>query len=252
MPPIDAPNTCADSTFAASSTAIASSAMSAMVNGPGDAPLSPTPRLSKRIVLNRDARIGVNRCHHTWVAPSPMMRRRGSPEPCSVQKKRTPSRSVYGISARPVVFGVSGLLQPLRLAAETDVDLNQALGRRRSVPVHDVRSGVVALAGAELLHRLPFLLRAHPSLLDKEQLAFVVAVPRRARARLEAPAAGADVFRVHRVALPGDARIVLLRVPRPVARSGQRARESNDDGQTFHGLSLPAFPAPDFPAVLPT
>src|SRR5207247_11339494 len=49
----------------------------------------------------------------------------------------------------PVVFLVGGLLQPLDVAAEAHLHLNEAFVGRRPVPVHDVRRRVVALARSE-------------------------------------------------------------------------------------------------------
>src|SRR4029453_6194474 len=182
----------------------------AMSYGPGGMSLSPTPRLSNRIVRNRDERIGVSRCHHTWVAPRPMMRSSGSPLPSSVQNRRVPFR-VANIRLQTsdflllsVVLVVGRLLQPFDLAAEADRDLHEAIAGRGAVPVDDVRSGVVALAKRELLHRLPLLLRPRASLLDEDQLSLVVAVPGGARAGLEAPAADAEILGLHRVGLAGE------------------------------------------------
>src|SRR5205814_6421527 len=84
-----------------------------------------------------------------------------------------------------VILRVGDLLEPLRLTAEADVDLDRRLARRSAVPVHDVRTGVVALALAELFHRAALLLRPHPAVLDHQQLTVAVAVPEGAGARLE-------------------------------------------------------------------
>src|SRR4051795_7875163 len=60
----------------------------------------------------------------------------------------------------PGVLVAGRLLQPLDVAAEADGHLDESIGRRRAMPMDDVRCGVVAVAEGELLHWLPFLLGA--------------------------------------------------------------------------------------------
>ena len=89
-----------------------------------------------------------------------------------------------------VVFLVRRPGEPLRRAAELDVDLHERLLRRGAVPVFDVRRRVLAAAGVVFLDRLAAPAGTHAPRFGVEQLSAVVAVPRRARAGLElAPAA---------------------------------------------------------------
>ena len=80
MPPSEMPYTCADSTPAASSTATASSAISATVYGPGTRSDRPTPRLSKAMTRNSES-TGIVRHQPVAFIPSPMIRRTGGPSP---------------------------------------------------------------------------------------------------------------------------------------------------------------------------
>jgi hypothetical protein len=95
--------------------------------------------------------------------------------------------------------------------------------------MHDVSGGVIALTDAIVPDRLAALLRAHAPFLDHQQLAAVVAVPRRPRTRLEASPRDGEILALHRLGLAGEARRVagrLLGARRDHEKSRQRDEQN--------------------------
>ena len=103
------------------------------------------------------------------------------------------------------------------------------------MPVHHVRSCVVAVADAELFERLTLLLRPRAPLLDEEQLPLVVAVPRGPRPRFEAATANAEILGFKSVRPAGETRVLLLRVTVP-ARQDDEYR-TNEEASAVRFIS---------------
>src|SRR6476659_4406196 len=127
-----------------------------------------------------------------------------------------------------LIFRVRDILEPLRAAAKPDVDLHQRLPGRGTMPMHDVSGGVIAFADAIVLDRLAALLRAHAPFRHHQQLAAVVAVPRRPRTRLESAPRNREILALQRFGLAGEARRVagrLLRFADPARADDEQQRE---------------------------